>query len=88
MPASRSVGKVGNRAERRGDVTASSLNLPSVASGATDAAGSTAICTSPRSSAVTAAGEPGNGRCTTLTPAFIASEAMARCDSEPRPIDP
>ena len=88
MPASPSVGRSGNSGERFGEVTASSLSLPSAASGATEPAGSTAICTSPRSSAVTAAGEPWKGRCTTLAPAFIASDAMARCDSEPRPIDP
>ena len=66
MPASPSVGRSGNSGERCGEVTASSLSLPSAASGATDAAGSTAICTSPRSSAVTAAGDPWKGRCTTV----------------------
>ena len=59
-----------------------------LADGTTAAGGSTAICTSPRNSAVAAAGEPGNGRCTRPTPAFMLRESMDRWDSEPRPIEP
>src|SRR5262249_5715506 len=71
-----------------GEVTASSLSFPSAANGATEPAGMTAICTSPRNKAVTAAGDPGNGRGTRLTPALRAHAALARGDSEPLPTAP
>src|SRR5262249_49066105 len=61
---------------------------PRVARGAPNPAGMTAICTPPRNKAVTTAGDPGNGRCTRLTPALRANDAIARCDSEPLPMDP
>jgi hypothetical protein len=88
MPASRSAGRSGSSGERCGEVTASIFSLPSRPNDTTEPAGSTASCTSPRKSAVTAAGEPGNGRCTSFTPALMASASMARCESEPRPIEP
>ena len=48
----------------------------------------TTICTSLRISAVIACGEEPKGRCTSFAPLLIAIASMARCDSEPLPIEP
>ena len=57
-PASLSVGTPGRSAERRPSETAKILICPDATCGTTEIAGKQAICTSLRSSAVIACGEP------------------------------
>ena len=57
MPLSFSVGTFGSSGERFAVVTASILTAPDSTCGTTEIAGITAICTSPRITAVIACGE-------------------------------
>src|SRR5262249_40919800 len=88
IPDSAMVGRSGSRLDRLGEVTASIRTLPSRPCATTEPAGRIDICTSPRISAVIAAGEPGNTTCTALVPDRAINASIARCDSEPLPIDP
>ncbi len=87
-PASATVGRSGNSAERLAVLTAIPLILPAFICGTAVAAVANTSCMLPATRSIIAGPPPLYGTCTILVPAMVLNNSSARCPVPPTPEEP